>query len=150
MFPEKNKVIGVNSLWSGTAEQEWCPWTISGLQQWLEACCCFFLFGFYGLSKLFHSFLAESIVRWGKNGRSPRKNTWPPASRIWLLSHVTRARRWDDEQFRALKISVLNHSATGWPETFWQVKSFDSQKFWQLNPETSTWMFSCPFQDWTN
>ena len=24
---------------------------------------------------LFHSFFAESIVRWGANGRSPRKNT---------------------------------------------------------------------------
>ena len=29
-------------------------------------------------SSLFHSFWAESIARWGENGRSPRKTTWPP------------------------------------------------------------------------
>ena len=52
-------------------------------------------FGFYGPLRLFHSFWAESILRWGKNERSPRKTTWPPASRTWLVSHVTRARlRW--------------------------------------------------------
>ena len=45
-----------------------------------------FLFGFYGPSKLFHSFWAESIIRWGENGRSQRKTTWPPASRTWLVS----------------------------------------------------------------
>ena len=33
----------------------------------------FFLFGFYGPSRLFHSFWSESIVRWGENGKSPRK-----------------------------------------------------------------------------
>ena len=56
----------------------------------------FFFFGGgggYGQSRLFHSFLAVSVVRWGENGRSPRiQNTWPPASRSWLVSHVTRAR----------------------------------------------------------
>ena len=25
-----------------------------------------------------------------------KKNTWPPARRTWLVSHVTQARRWDD------------------------------------------------------
>ena len=72
--------------------------------------------GIYGPSKLFHSFWAGSIVRLGENGRSPRKTTWPLASRTWLVSHMTRARleqRWDDERFRRLKISVLNYSATG-------------------------------------
>ena len=44
------------------------------------------LFGFYSPSWLFHSFWANSIVRWGKNGKSPRKNTWPPGSRTWLVS----------------------------------------------------------------
>ena len=44
----------------------------------------FFLFGFYGPSRLFHSFLGESIVRWGGNGRSPRKTTRIPASRTFL------------------------------------------------------------------
>ena len=53
----------------------------------------FFLsFGFYGQSRLFQSFWAESIVMWGEQGKSPRKTTWPPASRTWLVSHVTWAR----------------------------------------------------------
>ena len=76
-----------------------------------------FLFGFNNPSRLFHSFWAEPIARWGENGRSPIETTWPPASRTWLVSHVTRARLdpqlWDDERFGALKISGLNHSATG-------------------------------------
>ena len=46
----------------------------------------FFLFGFYGPSRIFHSFWAESIERWGKKGRSPRKTTWPPVSRTWTVS----------------------------------------------------------------
>ena len=54
--------------------------------------CDFFLFGYYGPSRLFHSFWAESLVRYGENGRSP-KNTWPSASRTWLISHVTVAWR---------------------------------------------------------
>ena len=57
-----------------------------------------------------------------KTGRSPRKLTWPAASRTWLVSHVTRARfklqRWNAEQFRALEISGLNHLATG---TAWRI-----------------------------
>ena len=47
--------------------------------------------GVYSPSRLFHSFWAESIVRWGENGRSLRKTTWPPASRTWLVSHKTQA-----------------------------------------------------------
>ena len=50
----------------------------------------FFLFGFS--IKIIFSFWAESIVKWGENGRSLRKTTWPPASRTWLVSHVTPAR----------------------------------------------------------
>ena len=49
----------------------------------------FFLCVFYGPSKLFHSFWAESIQRWGEKGWSPRNTTGPPASRTWLVSHVT-------------------------------------------------------------
>ena len=45
-----------------------------------------FCFGFYSPSRLFHSFWAKSIIRWGENGRSLRKTTWPPASRTWLVS----------------------------------------------------------------
>ena len=74
--------------------------------------CC--LFRFYGPSRLFHSFWAESIIRWGENGRfPPKKHTRPPVRRTWLVSHVTRARLEPIERFWALKISVLNHSATG-------------------------------------
>ena len=51
----------------------------------------FFLYGFYSPSKLFHSFWAESIVRWGENGRSPRKTTDHPQAEL-ALSHMTRAR----------------------------------------------------------
>ena len=51
-----------------------------------------FWFGIYSLVRLFHSFWAKLIVKWGENGRSLRKNTWPPASRTWLVPHVTRAR----------------------------------------------------------
>ena len=46
----------------------------------------FFWFRFYGPSRLFHTFWTESIVWWGKNGRSSRKTTWPPGSRTWLVS----------------------------------------------------------------
>ena len=56
---------------------------------------CFLLlfFGrFYGPSRLFHSFWAESIIRWGENRISPRKTIWPSTSRTWLVSPVTQAR----------------------------------------------------------
>ena len=46
----------------------------------------------YSSSRLFPSFWAASIVRWGENGRSPRKTTWPAASRTCIVSHVTGAR----------------------------------------------------------
>ena len=55
-------------------------------------------------SRLFHPLWAKSVVRWGKNGRSPRKTTWPPASRTWFVSHVTRDRlkptamRWQEPE----------------------------------------------------
>ena len=61
--------------------------------------------GGYGLPRLFHSFWAKSIVKWGEKGTSPRKTTWPPASKTWLVSC-------DQSEVRALKISGLNHSAT--------------------------------------
>ena len=49
----------------------------------------FFLFEFFGPSILCHSFWTESIVRWVENGISPRKTTWPPTSRTWLVLLVT-------------------------------------------------------------
>ena len=62
------------------------------MRKWQSSVVVFIIIWFYGLSRLFHSFWVESIVRWGENGISPRKNTWPPASRTWIVSHVTRAR----------------------------------------------------------
>ena len=79
-------------------------------------------FGFHGPSRLFHSSWAEPVDRWGGNETSLRKKKiWSPASRTWLVTHVTRARlepqRWDDKWLRALKISGLNFSATGAAES---------------------------------
>ena len=89
------------------------PWSV-----WSSMLSSYFFGGGGGAGvKFFHSFWAESIVRWGENRRSPRKTIWPPTSRTWLVSHMTRARsnpqHKDDKWFRALKISVLSHSATG-------------------------------------
>ena len=50
----------------------------------------FIFFTFYGPSTLFHSFWAKSIVRWGENETSPKKNTLPSASRTWLVSRDPR------------------------------------------------------------
>ena len=84
----------------------------------------FFWFGFYSPSRLFHSFWAKLISRWGENGRSPRKTTWPPTSTTSLVSYVTpklgsNPQRWDDERFRALKIRGLNNSDTGAAMLVW-------------------------------
>ena len=49
----------------------------------------FFLFGFYGPSRLFHSFWAESIVRWGDESWD-KPPDHPRVER--LVSHVTRDR----------------------------------------------------------
>ena len=70
--------------------------------------------------KIISFILSRIIFKVGENGRSPRKTTWLPASRIWLVSRdPSRARtQWDYERFRALKISVRNHSATGAPNTY--------------------------------
>ena len=63
----------------------------------------FFFIGFCSPTRLFHLFWAESIVRWGENARSPRKNTWPPSCRTWLVSRElgSNPQRWNDERFRA-------------------------------------------------
>ena len=66
------------------------------------------IFRFYGPSRLFHSFWAESIVRWGNTGRSPRKNTWPPASTEFDLSSMwpkpgSNPQQWNNEGIRVLK-----------------------------------------------
>ena len=71
-----------------------------------------FLFGFYGPSRLFHSLRAESIIRWGENGRSQRINTWQNLSCHMWPKRGSKPQRWDKEWFRSLKISGLIHSAT--------------------------------------
>ena len=50
----------------------------------------FFLFVFYGPSRLFLSFWAESFVKWDE--KPPRKTTWPPAAELGLCRMVTRGR----------------------------------------------------------
>ena len=86
------------------------------IYDWKKLFICLFILGFTDRQDYFYSSWAESIVRWGENGRPP-KTTWPPASRIRLVSHVTglgsNSQRLDHERFRALKISVLNYSAKG-------------------------------------
>ena len=71
---------------------------------------------FYGPSRLFHSFWAESIVRWGENKRAPKN---PPDHQAKLGLNPMKPelgsnpQRCNDECFIVLKISILNHSATG-------------------------------------
>ena len=75
--------------------------------------------GFFGPSRLFHSFWAESMVRgWGSMGDPREKKTHDHLQAEIGLSHIwpklgSKSERWDDKRFRALKISNLNHSATG-------------------------------------
>ena len=53
----------------------------------LLLCIFFLLGGVYSPSGLFHSFLAESIVRWGENGRSREKTPNHPQAELGL-SHM--------------------------------------------------------------
>ena len=84
-------------------------------------------FGFTASQDYFTHFEPSQSLRWSKNGRSPRKNTWPPESRTWLVSLWPKKglnpRWWDDKQFGVLKISVLNHSATGGASILKQMKA---------------------------
>ena len=66
------------------------------------------IFWFYRPSRLFLSFWADSISRWGENRRSPSKKTLTTGKQN--LACVTRSKlgsnlqRWDGEWFRTLKI----------------------------------------------
>ena len=93
---------------------EWSNFRIKGVQilQTFSFFC--FWFVFYGPMRLFHSFWAHSIVRWGQKWEIPEKNhhkqnlaclTWPEQG--------SNTQWWDHKQFRALKISVLSHSTMG-------------------------------------
>ena len=68
-------------------------------------------------SRLFHSFWAEPIIRWAKTG-DPRENPPDHLQAELGLSHMwpelcSNSQRWDDERFRSLNVSGLNHPATG-------------------------------------
>ena len=70
----------------------------------------------YISSRLFHSFWAESIARSAKSDILEKNHLSTQAelglSHMW--PELGSNPQWcDDERFRALKISVLNHSATG-------------------------------------
>ena len=45
----------------------------------------YYLVAFYGLLRLFHSFLSESIDRWGENGSFPRKPPDFPQAKLGLF-----------------------------------------------------------------
>ena len=60
---------------------------INFIGEWNDSQFIYFLFGFYGPSRLFLSFWAKSVIRWGENGRSLRKTTESPASRTLRVSH---------------------------------------------------------------
>ena len=66
------------------------------LTKFLQAGTVIFLFIFsdsvFTARQDYYTHFESSIVMWGENRRSPRKTTWPPASRTWLVSHVTQAR----------------------------------------------------------
>ena len=77
-------------------------------------------------SRLFHSFGAEPIIRWAKTG-DPREKPPDHLQAEFGFSHMwpelgSNPQRWDDERFRLLKFSGLNHSATG--AASWQTAFF--------------------------
>ena len=67
--------------------------------------------------RVFHSFWAESVIRWAKTGDPREKPPDHPQAELGL-SHMwpelgSNPQRWDGERFRSIKVSGLNHSATG-------------------------------------
>ena len=54
-----------------------------------------FWFFYYGQSRLFHSVWAESVIRWGENGRSPRKITSHPQAELGLSCMSPELGSWD-------------------------------------------------------
>ena len=68
----------------------------------------FFGFSLTSLSRLFHSYRDEPIVRWGEAG-VPRVNHLTHPDRTWLVSHVASA----GLEPTQLKFSDLTHSAMG-------------------------------------
>ena len=69
----------------------------------------------------------------------PRENPPDHVQADFGLSHVLPERgsnpqRWDDERFRALKISGLNHSATGTNNSLEMLKVSVSHMFYTAKP----------------
>ena len=80
--------------------------------------CFIVLFGFYGTSRLFHSFLNRVSRKVGRKRRDLRDTPLDHLPADLGLSHMwpdlgLNPQRLDDERLRVLNISVLNHSATG-------------------------------------
>ena len=67
--------------------------------------------------KLFHSFWAKSIVRWAKTGDPQEKPPYYLQAKLGLSlmwpELGSNLQQWDDKWIRALKISILTHSAMG-------------------------------------
>ena len=80
----------------------------------------FFYYGFTVRQDYFTHFELNQLLGEAKTGDPQLKNTCP-ASRTQQVSHMIRARLkptdLETHRFRALKISVVNHSATGPPNS---------------------------------
>ena len=71
-----------------------------------------FLFGFYLGEDHFIHFEQSQLLGGVKTG-DPRENPPEHQQAELGLSHMWYPQRWNDERFRVLKISVLNHTAMG-------------------------------------
>ena len=80
-------------------------WTMSNIYDWIfcdsslktfisyiHIYIFFFYLGFTACQGYFTHFEPSQSLGGTKTGDPREKNTWPPASRTWLVSHVTRAR----------------------------------------------------------
>ena len=87
----------------------------------------FFYLGFTARQDNFTNFEPSQLLGGAKTGQPGEKPHEHPQAELGL-SHIcselgSNPQRWDDERFRALKISGLNHSVTGAAGTrIWFVK----------------------------
>ena len=92
-------------------------------QWYLNSWCRNFFFFHLFQSRFFHSFWAEPIIRWEKTGDPREKPPDHPQAELGLSPELgSNPQRWDDERFRSLKVSGLNHSAKG--AAGWQIVIF--------------------------
>ena len=81
------------------------------------------IFLIWSRSRLLHSFWAEPIIRWEKTGDPREKPPDNPQAELGLSPEPgSNPQRWEDERFRSLKFSGLNHSAKG--AAGWQIAIF--------------------------